>query len=100
MLSVRDAVNALKSGKAFNKKVSSFRAVLNPHGELMPQQRKVLSALRSFCHIGVIDHGSDPIKMARIVGRREVYDWVMNNISLEEIELYELEKQIREYEDE
>ena len=84
----------------FNKTAGAFRNIFNPHGALHKDQTRVLQELHKFCYVGVTDHGADPIKMARIAGRREVYNWIVGHIGYEPFDLEMLMKQMQEAENE
>jgi hypothetical protein len=66
---------------------------LGPDGKLTPNARLVLIKLRRFCHAkggelmfpksGVPGQGQiDPLAMARVGGRREVFDYLLHLLSM------------------
>jgi hypothetical protein len=84
----------------FNRTGRAFRSVFNPRGNLIEDQKIVLKALHTFCRVGVTDHGSNDTQIARAVGRREVWNWIVGHTNYEPFELETLMSQIREIEDE
>jgi hypothetical protein len=90
----------IREMSSFNKKADAFRSVFYPKGGLAEEKRTVLKELYNFCYVGATDHGSDPIKMARAVGRREVYQWILGYVGYESFDLDMLIKQMKEEENE
>ena len=85
---------------AFNRTGRAFRNIFSIDSPNNDDQLTVLKSLHTFFYVGVISHGSDPIKLARAVGRREVYNWIVSHTEYDEIELELMLKQIKESEDE
>ena len=78
----------------------AFRNIFSIEAPNNDDQLTVLKSLYIFCYVGVINHGSDPIKLARAAGRREVYNWIVSHTEYEPIDLEIMMKQIKEFEDE
>ena len=97
MLLVDYAKDFIARQSWFNKKARCYHNVFMPRGELAEDQRTVLKDLHTFCYVGATDHGDDEIKMARAVGRREVYNWIVGHIGYESFDLDLLMRQMEEY---
>lgn len=82
-----------------NRVARAFRAVFNPHGSLYEDQKIVLKALNTFCYITATHHGTDPVALARIAGRRETYNWIVGYMHSDTFEIEQLMREIKEEED-
>jgi len=91
---------AIRSCSIFNRKSRAFRRIFEPHGDLYEDQKIVLKALYDFCYVGATDHGTDEIRMARAVGRREVWNWIVGHVGYDPFDLDMLMRQMEEVEDE
>ena len=60
-----------------------------------PNAEPVLTDLAVFCHYSVPFEQSDPIRLARLEGRREVFLRIRENIDLSDVELARLIIQTR-----
>lgn len=49
--------------------------------EESPQGRKILKDLRTFCQVDDWEHTNDPIELSKLVGRREVFAFIVNTLS-------------------
>lgn len=66
------------------------QTALGPDGNLTPNARLVLIKLRRFCHArgGELmfprdkNGATDPLAMARVAGRREVFDYLLHLLSM------------------
>lgn len=78
-------------------KVRAYKAVFVPNGELDHNSEIVLSDLRKFCGIDITDNGNDSVLLQRFAGRREAYNWIIQNIQYKN--MFELDKTILELEE-
>lgn len=58
------------------------------------QARIALADLRSFCHGTKSTFSSDPLEMARMTGRKEVFERVMTFLNYETSKIYDLEEEL------
>lgn len=56
--------------------------------------RVALSDLRSFCHGTKTTFSSDPLEMARLTGRKEVFERIMTYLNYETSKIYDLEEEL------
>jgi hypothetical protein len=75
--------------------VDSYRKVFNKGNALSPEGKRVLSDLQTFCGINSYDNGGDSVVITRMAGRREVYNWIMENIFYDQKRLRDLREYVR-----
>ena len=83
--------------KGQRDKVRAYKAVFIPGGGLDHNSEVVMKDLRRFCGIDFTDHGSDGRLATRFEGRREVYNWIMQNIQYKD--MFKLDQHINELEE-
>lgn len=65
-------------------------------GDLNQHARIALADLRSFCYGTKSTYSSDPLEMARLTGRKEVFERVMQFLHYDYSKIYDLEEEIVE----
>jgi hypothetical protein len=71
----------------------AWRALLKAdNGQLNEAAKVALADLRTFCRATKSPFNSDPLEMARMTGRLEVFQRVMNYLEYDYSKLYELEE--------
>lgn len=79
--------------------VDSMRAVFKPNGKTKPKHQRALDALARFCKVGAHNYGTDQTEILRIVGRLEVYNYIMLCLEYPMKERHKLAAQITELEE-
>lgn len=79
--------------------VDGMRAVFRANGRIQPKHRKALDALARFCKVGAYNYGTDQVEINRIVGRLEVYNFIMFCLEYPVKERRKLTAQIKQLED-
>jgi len=83
-----------------NRVARAFKNVFNPHGELFEDQKIVLKELHTFCYSNATHHSNDPMCMARVSGRREMYNWIVGMTGYDAFDLDQLMRQMKETDNE
>jgi len=97
---VEHGKRAVRACSSWNKRARAFNEVLTPKGNMHESRKLVLKELYEFCHIGVIDHGTNETVIARLAGRREVWNRITAYMGYDPFDLDMLMKQMQEVEDE
>lgn len=79
--------------------VDGMRAVFTSGGKTQPKHQRALDALARFCKVGATDHGTEQAEINRIVGRLEVFNYIMFCLKYPKRERRKLAEQITELED-
>tara|TARA_R100001244_G_scaffold96997_2_gene72620 strand:+ start:2712 stop:3014 length:303 start_codon:yes stop_codon:yes gene_type:complete len=83
-----------------NRVAGAFRSIFNPSGALFEEQKIVLKELNTFAYANATHHSNDPICIARIAGRREMYNWIVGLTDYDAFDLEQLMRQMEGYENE
>ena len=79
----RDVLHSLKYKKktavAYGKVFGRIRDSAS-NDPMTDDQKRVLADLSTFCEAGLVNHSSDPIRMAIHTGRIEVFNHIIGNI--------------------
>lgn len=79
----------------YKHKEMAYRAVFKGEDEkLKPLADDVMADLRIFCHATKQQFSSDPLQMARLVGRKEVFDRIMTFLKVDYEEYFNLNEEI------
>lgn len=77
----------------YKKKEIAFRSLFFTEDDRLNEAAKTaLFDLRVFCHGTKSAFNNDPLEMARIVGRQEVYQHIMNYLNYDYSEQIKLEE--------
>ncbi len=79
--------------------VDGMRAVFRSNGKIQPKHRRALDVLARFCRVRAYNYGTNQVEMNRIIGRLEVYNYIMFCLEYPVKERRKLATQIKELED-